>query len=256
MDIRYKDILMKKDKRAEYDTYFSKLSRQYANKKTSVKTNKYYNIDAEFNNFNSLVRDKIKLLRGFRDSLLYEETIEEQDSQRYEKEKAEFLEINAKLERFKSLRDNFYKDTEQSVSDIKDQLVDLRKELRILFLTFKSKGQGSAEWIDDINNYLKKKQQIDNLNKNLQKNIEMFSYPKYYLKTSIQASTAPSTATTKAPITYILKKRRRKRSKHKKHKKREKVGDTKGLKSKHKVPTTTTVSEATVATEATGETLK
>ena len=203
MDIRYKDILMKKDKRDDYDTYIGKLNRQYSNKKTSVKTNKYYNIDVEFNNFNSLVRDKIKLLRGFRDSLLYVETIEEQDSQRYEKEKAEFLELNAELGRLKSLRENFYKDTEQSISDIKVQLVDLRKELGILFLTFKSKKKGSAEWKDDINNYLKKKQQIDNLNKNLQKNIDMSSYPKYYLKTSIQVSTVP---------TYILKRRKRRKS--------------------------------------------
>ena len=67
---------MKNNKRDEYDTYYSRLSKQYSNKKTFVKTNKYYNIDAEFNNFNNLVRDKLKLFRDFRDSLLYEETID------------------------------------------------------------------------------------------------------------------------------------------------------------------------------------
>ena len=97
MDIRYKDILMKNDKRDEYDTYYSRLGKQYSNKKTSVKTNKYYNIDVEFNNFNSLVRDKIKLLRGFRDSLLYVETIEEQDTIKVEIQMRYFNSSSAKF---------------------------------------------------------------------------------------------------------------------------------------------------------------
>lgn len=230
MDIRYRDILMKSDKRDAYKNYYDRLSKQYSSKKTSIKTNKYYNIDKEFNNFNDLVRDKIKFLKGLRDNLLYEDKIDSQDSQRYDKEKAEFLELNTKLEKFKNLKEQFYKDTENNILKIKEKLVDLRKELRILFLTFKSKDNDSGEWNDDINNYLKKKKEIDNLNKTLQKNIDMSSYPKYYLKTSIQVSTVPSTTQSKVS-SYTKKKKRRTKSKHKKSKKSQ---DTKGLKSKKK----------------------
>ena len=59
----------------------------------------------------------------------------------------------------------------------------------------------------------------------------MSSYPKYYLKTSIQVSTASSTA----PVTYILKKKRRTKSRHK----RKKARDTKRSKSKKKITETT-----------------
>ena len=120
INIRYRDILMKNTERDNYDEYYRQLETQYGKtkkKKTLKKINnrEYYNIDEEYKEISELVSLKTKEINEFRDVLLYEEKIDSDDKIKYDADVQVHKELTAQFDKFNSIKDGFYKDTEIAI---------------------------------------------------------------------------------------------------------------------------------------------
>ncbi|MAE83986.1 MAG: hypothetical protein CMB80_14690, partial [Flammeovirgaceae bacterium] len=180
--IRYKNILMKKTEREGYESYSKSMEGIYRRGNVPSRTRKsYYHLDDEYRKIGILVEESKQELDGYRNFLLYQETIAEEDQIKYKRQKEAYLRLKSQLEKFKGLKDVFYKDTTKSLEDLTQQLRDAKKNMRQFFVLFKSAVEDSDEWKGHVESYVKEKQKIPELYHRIDKLREMLDVPKYYL---------------------------------------------------------------------------
>ena len=180
----HNNILLEENKIMAYDNYTKEISKKIINKKLKIKDIKisnYSDLNEEIIKLGEKVKNKNGELKILRDTLLYEENITANEKSNYERLKSEFLDLEKQFEQKRMILMERYNSIKMSILSNKKTLIELKQELREIFIKLQTKDIDPTLIKDYKSEYFSKKKLINKTHKVLRDKIEKLNDPIFYL---------------------------------------------------------------------------